>query len=159
MRSILLITALVFGLSAQAESLQPLPYEVLTQVLIDGENQGQHTALLTIDENEKEIQLEIYGDMCGQLVPSKPDEIKCMAAAVHVQTLTVPMLETFVDACGSRHSIGEKDGTPYDGLHNIIKVTDHSERKCKDIVESKLIVEATSYNPWLNITTRYSIMK
>jgi len=158
MRSFILITALVFGISAGARSLQPkVVEEILPHVLINGQDMGQ-TGRLKIDFVKNEIQIEILNDMCGQLLPLRAGEFRCLAAAVLVETLKVPLVD-FSTSCRSVVYSGEKDDSPHDGFHRIIEVTDHSRRECKDIVESVLMVKASSFNPWTNTTTVYSLMK
>jgi hypothetical protein len=142
--------------SAEAATLRPNLQEVLPNVSINGES----TALVgrvTVDYRQHQIRLELFRDPCGELT-ARPDEIRCLALAMRVQTLEVPLERSYL-SCGSEVYSGQKDRTPMDGLRTEITVTDHSTRICKDIVPSLLIVEATSFNPWNQETTEYVLMK
>lgn len=126
----------------------------LETVVIDGE-QTPYVGQLTLDEVPNKMTLRIFEDPCGSLKPAD-GRMHCMAAAHLVVELSVPVIERSFP-CGSVQISGSEDLSPVDGLRTEMVYLNHSTRMCKDIVFDLITVEASTFNPWDNKTTHYSL--
>lgn len=132
MKSLLLALALVFSVNAHATSLAPGFTLTLPKVIENGEKTGL-TAVVFVDLVKNEIEVQLFNDRCGQLVPKAPGQFSCLAAATLVESHIVPIVGTRT-SCGSVYYIGADDQTPVDGLKVDIEVADHRSRTCMDVV-------------------------
>ncbi len=134
----------------------PISNQVVTleTVAIDSEPTSYVGQLIIDDANDK-LTLRIFDDPCGSLKPTE-GKMHCMAVASLVVEMSVPIIErTF--PCGSVQISGFEDLSPVDGLRTEIEYVNHSSRLCKDIVPDLIAVEASTFNPWDNKTTLYSL--
>ncbi|RYZ72436.1 MAG: hypothetical protein EOP05_11005 [Proteobacteria bacterium] len=134
MKSLFLLLALVFSVNANATSLYPGRAYTLPVVKLNG-LETDLTARVVLDHAEQTITVELFEDRCGQLLPAKLGEIRCMAAATLKNSYTVPLLSE-TKSCGSKVFKGEEDQRPVDGLFVSVELVDHSTRVCRDIVAS-----------------------
>lgn len=153
----LLFSSLGFARSIELQTEKRPMERILNFVSIDGV-QKDLVGKLNIDFRKKAIRLELFNDPCGQFLPSNPGEIRCMAAAMLVQTLEVPLQET-TQNCGSMYYSGLVDQTPFDGFKTQITAIDHSHRICEDVLASMFVVQASTYNPWIGKTANYYLMQ
>lgn len=157
MRLLSFLSALLLTSSAFATSILTSQTELLPTVEVNGQPTDL-TGLLKLDFVSNEIQVQIYNDPCGHFQPPQPGVARCMAMPRLVTTLTVPLQER-TSSCGSNYYTGLKDQTRVDGPRTTIKVADHQYRVCADVLSNSVMVEAESYNPWKNETTRYLLSK
>lgn len=156
MKAFALLSALFFSFSAHATTPIFHQTEVLPKVEINGQ-ETRHTAVVNIDFHSNSIKAEIYNDICGSLT-ARPGDIICMAMPMLVTTFEAPLTERS-DSCGSYIYKAFSDQSIVDGLRVSIVATDHSQRLCKDLVNSAFEVEASVFNPWTNTTTEYYLSK
>ena len=72
----------------------------------------------------------------------------CIAMMPAPVIIDLPLLKTTQDACGSTLFTAKRDARPVDGSLEMIKITDHSTRTCKDYralpgVEAKWITKTS----------------
>lgn len=161
MKAAVFFSTLVFSSIAFAHSLPKPAFtinETLGQVEIDGKDQPRYEAELTVDTVGKEIIVAIWHDPCGSRRPARPGVVRCMAAAMEIANLRVP-LQAVEDSCGSKVYSGRYDQTPVDGPAIEIRVTDNRTRFCEDMIPSIIVVEAESHVVRTQKTTRYYLMK
>lgn len=154
---VLISGAIFMGQFATAHSVQKSLQQNLTKVYLDNKLKARHVGVLDVNFVKNQITLNIYDDICGS-INAKPGQIHCMAMPMHIASFTVPLQQT-TTSCGSNIYTGTLDQTPVDGPRQTIIVTDHSRRLCKDVVESKILVSAKSYNPWNNSVTVFKLLK
>lgn len=162
MKALLMISLLLTSTAAQATVIPTSgvtngarTVEILNQVAINGEI-TPYVGRVTIDHRVARAKVEIYRDMCGSLNPD-PNVIRCMAVATLIDKFEAP-IKNVSYSCGSKIYTAEENQIP-DATQVKIEITDHSSRLCKDIVPSLMIVEAETYNPWTNKTTKYYLQK
>jgi len=135
MRLAFFVASLLIGASVFAQT-QP---SILENVQLNGE-QTEYTALVTVNQEEAFIQVEIVNDICGSLKPAD-GMMHCLAMPVSIRALEVP-LQKSEKSCGSEIFSGKEDRRPVDGNYVSIQVVDHSKRMCMDMQPSSVIVKA-----------------
>ncbi|MCO5142588.1 MAG: hypothetical protein M9962_05820 [Oligoflexia bacterium] len=155
--AMLMLSALI-SLNAMARTPIKQTTEILRNVSINGQK-TEYVAQLQLDYLDRTMKVEIYKDICGTFSEIQdPSIVRCLAMPMHVTTISAPMQRRYT-SCGSTIYEGRKDQRPVDGLLTEMKVMDHSRRVCRDLVESPLIVDAKTTNPWSRETTEFHITK
>lgn len=144
---------------ADARSMQMHQQEVFHHVEIDGEKTG-YVGVLDINFHDGSVQLQIMQDRCGHFAVNRdPSVMRCMAMPTAVRTLKAPLTGRENDGCGTVVYSAFEDKTPMDGMRIEIKARDHGRRVCDDFRPYSFDVEASSFNPWTQQTTKYFLGK
>ncbi len=149
--------------TAEARSIQTQRYEVLRNVEINGVKEARFVALLNMDFTKRTIAVSIVNDICGQYADLPPGTARCLAMAMPVEILNVPMESVRNDGCGSFIYEGRKNDMPRDGLYQEVSFTDNSARRCENVmenvIESLLVIDAKVIAPRPRVETSYHITK
>jgi hypothetical protein len=157
--AIAILASTTFCPPAKATSPIMEQREVFHDVKINGEQSGL-VAVLDLDFMKKEIQINLYRDVCGQFdTNTDPNVIRCMAAAMLKEKLVVPMEKAFADSCGSAIYVGAYNDMPRDGFLTEIEVKDHRDSKCDRPFTYYVEVDAKRTAARSNEVTTYTLRK
>lgn len=153
------ISTVIICPPSEARSIQTQRHEVLRNVEINGVKEARYVGLLNIDFPKKTISLSIVNDICGQYADVAPGTIRCMAMAMPVEIIKVPLNSVKNDGCGSFVYQGMQNDMPRDGLLQEITFIDNSSRACENVIESVLVIDAKVVAPRPYNETVYHITK
>lgn len=85
-----------------------------------------------------------------------PKDMACIALAPATHTIELPIVNIYSDWCDSTTYVAEMDGTPYDGLLEILEVTDFSKISCRIKMPFMVETKYKTLNPWTNEWTQSS---
>jgi hypothetical protein len=83
-----------------------------------------------------------------------PKDMACIALAPITHVIELPIVRSYSDWCDSTTFVAEIDGRPYDGLLEILEVTDFSKISCRIKVPFMVETEYRTLNPWTNEWTQ-----
>lgn len=162
MKTVFVFAALVCSIAsfaAQAEPRIGIPYArweeaTLTEIRLDpnyviGNHIPGHASLLI---NDNQVHLALYAQGCpaGQV---------CIQTLAQLIDAHLPIVKQYVDGCGSRVIVAEKDRRPMDGNFRRITVRDNTQRRCRDLrsgVEVQYRTISSGFNPRHEIKTTTS---
>jgi|GEM_PF-6297020 len=157
------ISTIIICPNSEARSMQTQRQEILRNVEVNGEKQARLVGLLNIDFPKKTISLSIVNDICGQYADLPAGTIRCMAMAMPVEIINVPLSSVKNDGCGSFVYQGRQNDMPLDGSLKEITFVDNSSRTCEsmneNVIESILVLDAKVTSPRPRSETVYHITK
>jgi hypothetical protein len=149
MKSPRLLALALLALPLSSHAAKP---EVLPLTYVDGQPKP-YTALLTIDQAKKIIQVQVLNDICHKLT-ARPDQITCDAMPLPVVRLEAK-LEKITAEGGARIYTGKSDDRVRDGILTEITVREHGRTQRDGILPFELTVKAHTFNPWTDESTDY----
>lgn len=146
MKMVVLALAMLQSFSASATSLRLAPKTATgTQITaVPALNENANVAVTTIDQENGEIVVQLFNDMCGQLLPVEPGVMRCMAAAQLVKEYSAPIISQTTGACGETVIKASIDARPVDGALNEITVTDNSTLICDIFPPAPTVIDVHS---------------
>ncbi len=156
MRLFVFVGTLLMSILAFAANPKQAQKHMLPKVFINGERVTDVVGFVQIDEDAKLIKAEIYDDPCGMLRAA--GRVKCLKRPALRHIVIVPYGEP-LNWCGSYVYVAPEGLSVANGVRHEVSVVDHSERLCRDLVPSQLILYFRTYQMSAGESSEYVLMK
>lgn len=124
MKNLFLLLALITTITTQARSLYPEIYKanILTEQTTE-EVKEFISGEITVNKMNNTVTLDLLH------APNCKPHMFCIEI-VYIEKVELPIVRSFVDACGGIHYVASRDDRPVDGIYEYLKVSDYTNFVC-----------------------------